>query len=207
MPDAIIPTYQHLAARFDELRDRSLFERGWLDAFAALLPRGGRVLDLGCGMAEPIAAHLVAQGFSVTGVDSAPAMIALCQSRFPGHRWITADMRHLALGERFEGIIAWDSFFHLRAKDQRAMFAIFAAHAAPGTALLFTSGPEAGTAIGDLDGTPLFHASLDPTEYRALLAAQGFSVQRFAAQDRACAGHTIWLTQMRDARPAIPAIG
>ena len=42
-----------------------------------------------------------------------------------------ADMRRLALGRRFAGLIAWDSFFHLRPQDQRAMFPIFAAHAAP----------------------------------------------------------------------------
>ncbi len=36
--------------------------------------------------------------------------------------------------------------------DQRAMFPVFGDHAAPGAALLFTSGPAAGEAIGDLYG-------------------------------------------------------
>jgi hypothetical protein len=32
LPGGIIVTDQRLAARFDDLRDRSLLERGWLDA-------------------------------------------------------------------------------------------------------------------------------------------------------------------------------
>jgi SAM-dependent methyltransferase len=196
-PDAIIPTYQRYAARFDALRDRGLFERPWLDAFAALVPPGGAVLDLGCGMAEPIAAHLIAQGFQLTGLDSAPGMIALCRARFPAHRWLVGDMRAPPLTAGFDGIIAWNSFFHLTAEDQRAMFRHFAALAAPGAALLFTSGPRAGTAIGALEpGVPLFHASLDPEEYRALLAAQGFAVVRHIAEDPDCNRHTVWLARL-----------
>ena len=192
---AIIPTYQRLTHRFDALRSRLLMERGWLDEFAALLPPGGAVLDLGCGMAEPIAADLIGRGFAITGVDAAPAMIALAAARFPTQRWVVADMRGLALGVQFDGILAWDSFFHLAADDQRAMFAVFAAHTAPAAALLFTSGPEAGTAIGALEDAALFHASLDPAEYRDLLARHGFAVVRHVARDPDCGLHTVWLAR------------
>src|SRR3712207_7171924 len=58
---------------------------------------------------------------------------------FPDARWVVADMRTLRLGARFAGILAWDSFFHLRPDDQRAMFRTFRDHAAPGAALLFRS--------------------------------------------------------------------
>ena len=122
---------------------KSLFERAWLDRFLALLPAGGAMLDLGCGSGEPIARYFIAAGYAVTGVDSSPAMIALCRSRFPGQNWIVGDMRTLALGRRFDGILAWDSYFHLRQDDQRRMFAVFGAHAGPKAALMFTSGPRA----------------------------------------------------------------
>ena len=104
-------------------------------------------------------------------------------------------MRCLALGRTFDGLIAWDSFFHLRAVDQRTMFPIFTAHAAPGAALMFTSGPAAGEAIGTFHGEALYHASLDPAEYRALLAANGFDVVAHVAEDAECGGHTVWLAQ------------
>jgi SAM-dependent methyltransferase len=47
--DRIIGLYQRHAHEFDRERWRNLFERPWLDRFAALLPRGGSILDLGCG--------------------------------------------------------------------------------------------------------------------------------------------------------------
>ncbi|MFY9658132.1 MAG: hypothetical protein WAK01_16395 [Methylocystis sp.] len=40
-----------------------------------------------------------------------------------------------------------------------------------GERMMFTSGPAHGEAVGELYGEPLYHASLNPTEYRALLAA------------------------------------
>ena len=104
-------------------------------------------------------------------------------------------MRHLALGARFGGILAWNSFFHLTADDQRAMFPIFRAHAVPGAALMFTGGPREGEAIGSYQGEPLYHASLDPAEYEALLRANGFEIVRHVVEDPTCGGLTIWLAQ------------
>jgi len=81
-----------------------------LDRFLALVPRSGTVLDIGCGMAEPIGRYLLDAGVQVVGIDSSPSMIALCKARRPDAEWIAADMRHLELGRRFNGLLAWDSF-------------------------------------------------------------------------------------------------
>ncbi len=193
--DRIIDLYERNARNYDRDRSKSLFERSWLDRFTALVPRGGSILDLGCGSGEPIARHLVEAGYRVTGVDSSATMIGQCRARFSDHSWIVADMRRLALGRRFDGLLAWDSFFHLCPADQRATFAVFAAHAAPGAALMFTSGPAAGEAIGEYCGEALFHASLDGSEYRLLLGAIGFKVETQIDNDPECGGHTVWLAR------------
>lgn len=172
-------------------------EADWLDRFIGLLPPRPTVLDVGCGSGEPIGCYLVAQGCDVTGVDSAPEMIALCKARLPGQAWRVADMRSLSLGQVFDGIVAWDSFFHLCPDDQRCMFPIFRAHAAPRAALIFTSGPDGGVAMGTFEGEPLYHASLNRTEYRALLAENGFDVIAHVVEDPSCGRHTIWLAQRR----------
>lgn len=195
--DRIVDLYERRAADFDRERGRALFERGWLDRFSTRVPAGAAILDIGCGTGEPIARYLIERGHAVTGADSSPSMIALCRKRFPDHAWVVADMRRLALGRTFGGMLAWDSFFHLRAEDQRAMFPVFAAHAAPGAALMFTSGPRAGVAMGTYHGEPLFHESLAPAEYRALLADSGFDVVDFTPDDPDCGGHTVWLARRR----------
>lgn len=73
------------------------------------------------------------------------------------------------------------------------MFPIFDRHAAAHAALLFTSGTSHGTAIGSYAGEPLYHASLAPEEYRALLEAHGFTVHAHIVSDPGCGGHTVWL--------------
>ena len=193
----IIDLYQRKALDWIESRARTgLFEKAWLDRFRALLPPTGPILDIGCGSAEPMAAYLIGLGHPVVGVDSSPAMIDVCRRHFPRQEWIVADMRKLALQRQFSGILAWDSYFHLRHDDQRQMFPIFRQHAAPNAALMLTSGAAHGEAIGRFGGEPLYHASLDPAEYRSLLDRYGFRVVAHVVEDPDCGGHTIWLAQL-----------
>lgn len=187
--------YADHAAEFDAERSRALKERGWLDAFLAEIPASGTILDLGCGAGEPMAGYMIDRGFAVTGVDASAPLLALAQARYPHATWLNRDMRALDIGERFDGILAWDSFFHLSAEAQRACITTIATHARPHAALMFTSGDDHGEAINPLFGEPLYHASLSRHEYRALLAAQGFHVLRHVAQDRTCGDRAIWLAR------------
>jgi len=198
-PEAILPTYETQAEAFARLRGQALWEAGWLRRMLAAAP-GRRVLDLGCGTGRPIAAWLAAAGAEVTGVDGAAAKGRLFRAAVPGAGFVQADMRRLSLGRRFDALLAWDSFFHLAPADQRATIRVFAAHAAPGAALLFTSGPRAGEAWGQVNGAPVYHASLDPEEYRAALAQAGFSVLAFAPEDPECDFHTVWLARFGGGR-------
>lgn len=198
--DRVVALYDGYADEWDADRRRGLrpdgrpFEKAWLNSFASLLQPGASVLDLGCGGGIPITQYLVQQNFEVTGVDASRQMIELWRSRFPKQCSRVADMRQLELKQRFSGLVAWDSFFHLPHSDQRLMFRIFAAHAMPGAALLFTSGTSHGEAMGTLNGAPLYHASLAPEEYTALLKASGFEVRVHLVDDPEC-HRTVWLAQ------------
>jgi len=197
--------YEDAAAAFARDRQRLVGEERYLGELIAA--RGGMhpsVLDLGCGVGVPIARFLIERGCAVTGVDAAPAMIALARANFPDVRWIVGDMRRLALGERFDAVLAWNSFFHLTGDDQRGMFAVFRDHIAPGGRLLFTAGPAAGEAIGALYGRRLYHASLSSDEYRELLDRHGFEVLTHAVEDPDCGRHTVWLARRRRSRARNP---
>ena len=193
--DQIIGLYSRHARAWDEARGDRLREGAWLDRLAALLPPGGTVLDLGCGGGRPIAAYLIAKGYAVTGVDSSPELIALCRERWPRQTWQVADMRGLHLRRRFDGILAWHSSFHLRPDDQEAMFAVFAEHAAPGAALMFTSGWNRGVAMGEFQGERLYHASLDPDEYHSLLKAHGFKSLAHRVDEQEAGAGAVWLAR------------
>ena len=131
----IIAHYERHAIAWDaDRRNTGWHDKWWHDRFIEELPENAAVLDLGCGGGSPVAMYLVARGRRVTGVDSSTTLILLCRTRLPEQEWIVADMRSLSLGRRFDGVLAWDSFFHLTPGDQRGMFAVFAAHAAKGAA-------------------------------------------------------------------------
>lgn len=198
----VIDLYERHARAYDADRSRLLQERAWLDRFLAHVPAGGTVLDVGCGSGEPIARYLIDRGLGVVGVDASPSMIDLCRARFPDSEWLVIDMRELELERGFEGILAWDSFFHLGIDDQRGMFSRFARHARRGAPLMFTSGPAEGEAIGSCFGESLYHASLGIEEYRRLLSANGFVVKEQVTQDAACGDHTVWLATY-EAQPAV----
>lgn len=193
-PDDILPTYERVAKGFARSRDRTLYERRWLDRALGYAP-GRKVLDLGCGPGLPIAAYLNDRRADVTGVDGAATMVALFRQNLPHARVLHRDMRGLDLGEDFDMILAWNSFFHLSVEDQRDMFATFAAHARPRAVLLMTTGPEAGEAIGQVEGQNVYHASLSPDDYRELLEGQGFEVLAFTPEDPDCNGHSVWMAR------------
>jgi cyclopropane fatty-acyl-phospholipid synthase-like methyltransferase len=200
LSETVIGLYRRRAAEWDAARRRSSWnDRVWIDAFAKELPHGSTVLDLGCGGGYLVARFLVEQGLHVTGVDSSPEMIALARDRMPDQEWIPADMRRLALNRHFDGILTWDSYFHLAPEAQRALFKVFDAHAGDHAVLMFNTGAAHGEGASTFTfkDEPLYHASLAPAEYRTLLDRSGFEVISHVANDVRSGGRTAWLCRRK----------
>ncbi len=189
--------YERHAARFDAERAKGLHERVWLDRFLDLVRPGGRVLDLGCGAGEPIAAYMLERGFDVVGFDASRAMLEIAERRFPNTEWRHGDMRSLDLGEAFDGIIAWNSFFHLMPDEQRDVLGRMAGHLGRGAALMITVGDRPGTVVGRVGGDPVYHASLAPVEYESILDDAGVEVVDFVREDPDCYEQTVLLGRKR----------
>ena len=195
----IIDHYERHARAWDADRGAAGWtDKPWHDRFAAALPAGAAILDLGCGSGVPVARFYVERGFRVTGIDSSPSMIAMCRERLPGREFLAGDMRSLRLGRHFDGVLAWDSFFHLDPEDQRRMFDVFARHSAASAILMFNTGGTFGEAVGSYRGDPLYHASLSAEDYVELLAANGFEVIVHVVEDwHSGGGRTVWLAGRR----------
>ncbi|MES0862752.1 class I SAM-dependent methyltransferase [Ruegeria sp. SCPT10] len=190
-PDDTHAVYERQARAYDEQRSRALFEARWLARFTANLKPGGHVLDLGCGAGEPIARWFMAEGFNVTGVDFSEAMLDIARSRWPEGDWRQADMRDFELSQRFDGVIAWNSFFHLTADEQKACIARMARHLRSGGMLMLTVGHSAGEAQGTVGGELVYHASLSPAGYAACLEDNGMILSGFLAKDPETQSHTV----------------
>lgn len=190
--------YEKNAKAWDKQRSRQLMEKFWLDRFVERLNPKGAVLDAGCGSGEPIAKYLIEQNLQVTGIDASASMIDICMQRFPQYFWMVMDMRTLALKQTFEGIIAWDSFFHLSQEEQRRTLALFFKHLKPCSTLLMTIGHEAGEVTGQVNGECIYHASLSQKEYRAILIENGFEDIEIVIKDKHCGLHTVLLASRKE---------
>lgn len=62
----------------------------------AMLGRGGRVLDAGCGPGR-VGGHLHTAGHTVVGVDVDPVLIAAAKEDHPGPTWLVGDLAELDL--------------------------------------------------------------------------------------------------------------
>ena len=102
----------HSAAYVQRFRDMAAAGRdlgGEARLVDALLPRGARVLDAGCGPGR-VGAFLFDAGHDVVGVDVDPVLIAAAEEDHPGPRWLVGDLAELDLSARgipagFDGIV------------------------------------------------------------------------------------------------------
>jgi cyclopropane fatty-acyl-phospholipid synthase-like methyltransferase len=187
--------YERNAERFDAERPKRLHERAWLNRFTCDLKQGASILDLGCGAGDPIAFYLMDSGFSVTGIDASTKMIALAQQCRPDGDWRLEDMRNLDVKGPYDGIIGWNSFFHLTRAEQRALLPRLAAMLTFGGKLMLTVGPRDGEEIGQVGDEAIYHASLAPEEYKSTLAAERVDIREFVVEDPDCDFQTVLLAQ------------
>ena len=102
----------------------------------AMLPRGSRVLDAGCGPGR-VGAVLADAGHTVVGVDADPVLIAAAEADHPGPRWIVGDLAELdlpALGiaAPFDAIVsAGNVMTFLAPSTRRDVLRRLRAHLAP----------------------------------------------------------------------------
>ncbi|WP_369140166.1 class I SAM-dependent methyltransferase [Modestobacter versicolor] len=98
----------------------------------AMLPRGSRVLDAGCGPGR-VGAWLADAGHTVVGVDGDPVLIAAAEADHPGPRWLVGDLAELDLAERFDAIVcAGNVMAFLAAGTRQEVLRRFRTHLAPG---------------------------------------------------------------------------
>ncbi|MEK6734476.1 MAG: class I SAM-dependent methyltransferase [Pseudomonadota bacterium] len=189
--DNVYKSYDKMFNWFDEHRSRDLFEKPYLDLAISYLKPNAKILDLGCGMGEPIGKYFIDNGYQLTGIDGSSKLIDLAKARFPKGQFMVGDMREVSLKEKFDLVLAWNSFFHLSKDDQRLMFKIFEDNINSGGVLMFTSGPSDGEVWSDNGGEMIYHASLDPEEYKKLLAEHNFEIVKYVIED----GGGVWVAK------------
>ena len=85
----------------------------------AMLPRGARILDAGCGTGR-VGGALAAAGHRVVGVDLDPELIAAAEEDHPGPAWLVGDLTVLDLPEKdFDLVVSAGNVMTFVAPDTR----------------------------------------------------------------------------------------
>ena len=118
----------------------------------AMVPRGARVLDAGCG-AGRLAGYLHNAGHHVVAVDVDPALVQAAREDHPGPDYRTADLAVLAdldLGEPFELILcAGNVVTFLAESTRRDVLRGFREHLAPDGRAVVGFGAGRGYSVPD----------------------------------------------------------
>jgi 2-polyprenyl-3-methyl-5-hydroxy-6-metoxy-1,4-benzoquinol methylase len=167
--------YEAVASEFMRRRERSSIGVATVRMWARSLPRGGAILDLGCGSGVPIATALSDDGFMVYGIDASASLAEAFRHRVPrAHVACEAIEDSRFFGRALDGVIAIGVMFLLPAEVQRCLIRRVAAALSPGGRFLFTSPAQVCEWADVLTGKTSH--SLGAEEYEAALSAAGLSL-------------------------------
>lgn len=137
--------FRHLAGAGADLDGEARF-------VDALLRRGSRVLDAGCGSGRTGAA-LHARGHDVVGVDLDPTLIAAARADHSGVRWVLADLATLDLDAApFDAVVlAGNVLVYLAPGSERTVLARLAAHLCADGVLVAGFATDRPYSVADFD--------------------------------------------------------
>lgn len=196
-------SYDYIAEQWhSNFRGHTYVERilGYVDRILEGLPSGAKVLDLGCGTGNPIAKHIVQQGYRVVGVDESKEMLKIAKKVVPDAEFVQGNMVAIQLDEKFAAAVAWDSVFHVERKYHASVFQKISNSLELGSRLLLSvGGSDAKVTTSDDSGTEgftskmfghtFFYDGYEPEIARQLLEAEGFEIEFWEMDDPSSRGH------------------
>ena len=156
------PTHSHwYVERFRRMRADGADLAGEARFVDAMLARGSRVLDAGCGPGR-VGGELHRRGHAVVGVDVDPVLVAAAEEDEPGPTWLVGDLVELDLPARgvtgpvdatppFDAIVcAGNVMTFLAPGTEVEVLRRLGAHLAPEGRAVIGFGAGRGYAFGDL---------------------------------------------------------
>jgi SAM-dependent methyltransferase len=151
----------------------------WLGELIARTPKGGAVVELGCGNGTDETAEL-ARHFDLTAVDLSQEQLRRAQARVPDARFVHADLLEVEFAAAsLDAVAAFYVFNHVPRDLLAALLARVYGWLRPGGHLLASFGcsDEPGW-HGEWLGVPMYFSSFPAAENARLLGAAGFEPVR-----------------------------
>ncbi|HEY0493388.1 MAG TPA: class I SAM-dependent methyltransferase [Candidatus Dormibacteraeota bacterium] len=168
----------------------------WVRELAPILPRGARVLDLGCGCGLPATRLLVKAGFEVVGVDFSAVQIQRARELVPDASFIQADMvTWEAEPASFDAVVSFYALIHVPLEDQKLLLPRIRQWLRSEGLFLATFGDRRWTGSEQYLGTTMFWDHADARTYLRWLKKSGFNPlwNRFIPEG--ASGHALILSR------------
>jgi len=183
-----IRAYEQSAAAYAEKFMDYAPYRQRVQAFAALLKVGDRVLDLGCGPGNVLEQMVASVGsLSVTGVDLSVAMLRLARENVPSGRFLLQDLRALSLadGDHYDAVILSFCIVHLGPAETETLIRQATALLKEGGLLYlsFMEGKTAGYESTSFSKETFYFNYHSLAGMECLLEAQGLLLLATSCQD------------------------
>jgi len=179
--DIVESGYDAIADRYADAiragRGPETYFRSFLTRVLERIPRGGTVLDLGCG-AGFVTAHLTRQA-RVVAVDRSAGQLGLARGNAPEATLVRADMTDVAFAPRsFDAIVTFWSLIHVPRESHGSVIARIHDWLKPGGMFAGTlgSGDNPAEHAQDFYGAPMYWSHFDGDANRKLLREAGFQL-------------------------------
>jgi ubiquinone/menaquinone biosynthesis C-methylase UbiE len=181
----------------------------WLAGLQERIPRGGQVLDIGCGCGIPVARRRAAAGHHVTGLDISDVQIERARRLVPSAVFLRADAMDMDFPPgSFDAVVCLYSLIHMPLDRQPLLLGSIARWLRPDGWILAVTGQDAWTGTEDnwLGGpAPMWWSQADAATYRTWLTQAGLKVTSQQFVPEGDGGHALFWAQLQQAGPAGPA--
>ena len=152
-------SYNEIAEDWDQVRSSRPIDF-CIAEFCSSLSTKAKILDVGCGIGLPIGSYLVVKGFHYTGIDISSAMIRKAKSNLPTAKIKCIDFLEFNSEEKFDALIAFDSFWHIPYSHHELILKKAAELLNRDGLILFTYGINEGSIKGTMFHSEFSYASL-----------------------------------------------
>lgn len=154
--------YDGLAERWVDGRFNSANGIGQHERALGFVQGGGWALNVGCGCSTRFNALMRGAGLQIEGIDISARMVALARAADPGVPVMQADVCEWLPGRSYRFISAWDSLWHVRLAQQRAVMGKLMAALEPGGVFIFSAGglDAEDEHVDATMGPPLYYSTL-----------------------------------------------
>jgi predicted TPR repeat methyltransferase len=175
-------SYNKIAQEWSKVRNNSFVSKLVIDFVNKLSPDAS-VLDIGCGTGYPLTKYLCDKQFHVTGIDIAEKMVEIAEfQKVPNAEFTVCDFFDFISIKKFDGVLAWDSFFHFPKEKQEEIYFKVGNLLNSGGYLLFTHGDADDEHIDNMMGESFYYSCLPKDKVCKILREIGFEIE-YALKD------------------------